>query len=190
MDIILKKATRFADNHYNGGVSRYKEILDAVTEQVSAIDNPLDKIKFLNVVLERNNNDYEKHKPLCGDPENCTKNYAYENVAYFLTQELNRLGVQFNEDAFSDTDKQEAESKLDKILSQLADLKIGQQIIYEDLNKEINELKDLYFLGKKKWYQLLIGKTAEMVTSGIVSETVAKEIINTVKTTYSNLLTQ
>jgi len=190
MDIILKQANRFADNYFNGGVSRYQEILDSATDKVSAIDNPLDKIKFLNVVLEKNNSEYKKHKPVCVDPENCSKNFAYENIAYFLTQELNRLGVHFNGDTFSDIEKQEAESKLDKILSQLVDLKMGQEIIYEDLTKEINELKDLYFLGKKKWYQLLIGKSAEMVASGIVSETVAKEIINIVKTTYPNLLGQ
>ncbi|MES2773892.1 MAG: hypothetical protein V4722_06890 [Bacteroidota bacterium] len=190
MDIILKQANLFAENYFNGGGSRYQEILDAATDKVSAIDNPLDKIKFLNVVLEKSNSEYEKHKPVCRDPENCSKNFAYENIAYFLTQELNRLGVHFNDDTFSDTDRQAAESKLDKILSQLADLKMGQEIIYEDLTKEISELKELYFLGKKKWYQLLIGKSTEMVASGIVSETVAKQIINTFKATSSNLLGQ
>lgn len=188
MDIILKQANRFVDNYFDGGLSPYQEILDSAKGKVYEIDNPLDKIKFLNVVLERNNSEYEKHKPVCGDPGNCAKNFAYENIAYVLTQELNRLGVHFNDDTFSDTEKQEAENKLEKILSQLSELKIGQQVIYEDLTKEINELKELYFLGKKKWYQLLIGKSTEIVASGIVSETVVKEIINIVKIRYPYLL--
>lgn len=188
MDIIIKQANRFTENYFNGGVSHYEEILDAAKEKVYNIDNPLDKIKFLNIVLEKKNSEYEKHKPVCGDPENCSKNFAYENISYYLTQELNRLGIHFNDDTFTDAEKQQAESRLDKILSDLNGLKIGQQIIYEDLTKEINELKDLYFLGKKKWYQLFIGKSAEMVAGGIVSETIAKQIIETVKTSFPNLL--
>ena len=55
---------------------------------------------------------------------------------------------------------------------------MGQQIIYDDLSAELQELKDFYILGKKKWYQLFLGKTAEMVIGGVISETVSKELIN------------
>jgi hypothetical protein len=188
MDIITKQATSFANNYFSAGVSRYEEILDKTRSKVNEIDSHVDKIKFLNIVLEKNNIDYEIHKEACKDPEHCHKNEAYETISYFLTQELNRLGVRFNDDTFTNTQKQEAESKLEKILNELNELKIGQQVIYEDLTKELYELKELYFLGKKKWYQLLIGKSAEMVASGIVSETVAKEIITIVKTNYPNLI--
>lgn len=63
-------------------------------------------------------------------------------------------------------------------------------MLYEDLLKEINELKDLYFLGKKKWYQLLIGKSVEMAAGGIVSETVSKQIIEQVKSNLPGLIGQ
>jgi hypothetical protein len=135
----------------------------------------------LNFLLDRNNNDYADHKPRCQDPENCRYNYAYENIAYYLTHELNRLGVHFNDDTFTQEDKEQAHSKLDQILKGLNDIKFSQQVIYEDLSKEINELKDLYFLGKKKWYQLFIGKSVDMFASGVVSETLSKQIIEELK---------
>jgi hypothetical protein len=188
MDIIVKQANKFSDNYFNGGIFKYEELLKATRNKVNEIDNTFDKIKFLNVVLEKNNSEYEKHKPDCSDPDNCRYNFAYESISYSLMQELNRLGVNFNDDTFTDIEKKETESKLEKILSDLNELKAGHQIIYEDLAKEINDLKELYFLGKKKWHQLLIGKGVDMVASGIVSETVAKQIIETVKVSFPHLL--
>ncbi|MES2874185.1 MAG: hypothetical protein V4708_10715 [Bacteroidota bacterium] len=43
---------------------------------------------------------------------------------------------------------------------------------------EFQELKDFFILGKKKWYQLFLGKAAEMVISGVISETASKELIS------------
>lgn len=171
-----------------GGVSRYEEVLDAAKSDVYGIDNPADKIKYLNFILDRNNKDYAKHKLVCQNPENCSHNYAYGSIEYYLTQELNRLGVHFNDDTFTEEEKEQAETKLDKILRDLNDIKLGQQVIYEDLTKEINELRDLYFLGKKKWYQLFIGKSIDMVASGVVSETISKQIIEEVKKNLPTLI--
>ncbi|OLY93655.1 hypothetical protein SAMN05444008_114134 [Cnuella takakiae] len=188
MDIILKKAKQFTDRYFLGGVSHYQDIIDAAKNDVYDIDNPADKIKYLNFILDRNNKDYAEHKPVCQNPENCSYNYTYETIAYYLTQELNRLGVHFNDDTFTEEEKEQAESKLDKILKDLNELKLGQQVIYEDLSKEINELRDLYFLGKKKWYQLFIGKSVDMVASGVVSESISKQIIEEVKKSLPALI--
>lgn len=67
-------------------------------------------------------------------------------------------------------------------------MKAGQQVIYDDLLKEINELKELYFLGKKKWHQILVGKGVDMVSSGIISETVSKQIINSIEPALTKLI--
>ena len=180
MNIIIEKAKRFADNYFQNP-TRYEELLTAAKSKLNDIDNSLDKIKFINFLLNRNNSDYENHKLKCTEQDNCRYNYAYENIAYYLCQELNRLGIHFNDDTFSEEDKQATESKLSQILKDLDEVKAGQQVIYEDLTKEINELRELYFLGKKKWYQLLIGKSVDMVASGIVSELVSKQIIEELK---------
>lgn len=188
MDIIAKQAQRFADNVFDSGVGNYERILSDVRNKASDIDNKLDRIKFLNVVLEKNKSIYESHKLVCKKPTECQQNENHETISYYLVQELNRLDVHFEEDVFTEEEKATANDKLDKILEELAFLKNGQQLIYEDLINEINELRSLHFLGKKKWYQLLLGKSTDMVLSGIVSETVSKEIITTIKEAIPNLL--
>jgi len=179
MDIILENAKQLTKRY---DVREYKELIDAVKDKLYDIDNQFDKIKFVKYVLEDNIAKYEKHKPVCKKPDTCQINFGHETISYYLTQELGRLGVQLNEDTFTEEEKEMAESKLDQILKDLKEVKAGQQVIYEDLLKEVEELKELYFLGKKKWYQLLIGKSVDMAASGVVSETISKGIIAQIKT--------
>lgn len=188
MDIIAKFADEFVQRHLNVRITKYAEIIEAAREQLYDIDNQLDKIKFLNIILEGNSKAYDRHKPNCTAPDTCPINLAHESISYFLAQELAKLGVQLNEDTFSIDEKESADSKLDKILKELEELKMGHQIIYDDLKKELEELKELYFLGKKKWYQLFAGKCLGMVASGIISETVSKQIINAVEPAFTSLI--
>jgi len=89
--------------------------------------------------------------------------------------------------SFSRTDKGEINEALQKIISDLNALKLGQQITYDDLALEFEELKDMMFLDKKTWSQLFIGKLAEMMVSGVISETLSKEIADSIKLNYPNL---
>jgi hypothetical protein len=189
VDIITIKANRKADNFFRntGRFTDYKELIDSVERDLLNIDNSFDQIKFLNTLLVRSNNAYEVHKPHCTKPSTCLINYAFENVAYFVSQKLKKLGFNFNEDTFNINEKNETDLKIDEILEEISKLKAGQQVIWEDVLKELEELKELHFLGKKKWYQLLVGKSVDMVAGGIVSETVAKQIIESFRIAFPKL---
>jgi hypothetical protein len=189
MDIIIERANRFVQNRFSHDtVPHHKGALESVSEELDSFDSGLDKIKFINIVIEANNETFKSHKVKCTNPE-CTQEFEHGNIQYFLTQELNRLGIHLNEDTFTDEEREKSESKLDKILTSVNDLKMGQEIIYEALIKEINDLRELYFLGKKKWHQLFLGKCVDMVASGIVSETVSKQILDEFSRTFPSLLT-
>ena len=73
-------------------------------------------------------------------------------------------------------------------MSKIEELKLGHQIIYDDLLHEINELRELYFLGKRKWYQILAGKFVDMTVSGVISESISKEIIDSIKPDFTRLI--
>lgn len=192
MDIIMKLANRFVQQYLNPEhrLADDKEIIKEAIKQLDGVDNRLDKIRILNLILEGNAKAYNAHKLECNaaDPDSCATNIAHESVAYFLIQELNRLEVYLNEDTFTVEEKISADSNLDKVMRNLEELKIGHQIIYDDLMKEIDELKALYFLGKKNWYQLLVGKCLEMVASGVISETISKQIITSVAPALTRLI--
>lgn len=187
MDIITKIAKGLANRYLIGNFDEHKELLNSVKDELYNVDNPIDKINFINIILDRNKSEYEKHKLVCKNPMTCPQNYAHENVTYFLSQEINRLGGNSNKDNFTEDEKLQAESKIDQILKDLNEVKFGQQIIYDDLKKELNELRDLYFLGKRKWYQMFTGKIIDMTMSGIVSETISKQIIDIIKKSPQSL---
>lgn len=49
--------------------------------------------------------------------------------------------------------------KLDEMLERLSKLELGQQITYDDLKNEVDELRELTkVINKKNWFQLLQGK--------------------------------
>lgn len=176
MNYIKKRADKFVERYIVGQVSDHQDVIDAAKSEIYNIDDDLDKVTFLRVVLEVNAKEYRDHLLVCSNKTGCQTNFDHESIAYFLTQELNGLGIRTNNDQFTIEEKADAESKLDQVLNDLQTLKDGHQIIYDDLKAEIDDLKELFILGKKTWFQLLLGKTREMVISGVISETVSKQI--------------
>ena len=176
MDIIIHLADKFSKLFIRDG-STPNELIEEAKIEVGKIYDPLDKIKFLQFVIEKNRESQEEHFKDCKQRENCVRLINHKKIDYFLCQELKMLGTHKFEDTFSNFEIKEYNEKIYKILSDIEVLKDGQKIIYEDLSEQLNELKDLYFLGKKKWYQIVVGKVIEMASSGIISQTISKEII-------------
>ena len=188
MNIIEKLAHQSFERNIDYGIDNYKDVINTIRYSANDIDAKLDKIKFLSIHLDLVNEKYDKHLLSCTNPENCKDNRDFESIAYFLRQELGRLDVPINEDTFTIEDKAIGEEKLDSILNKIEELKLGHQIIYDDLLHEINELRELYFLGKRKWHQILAGKFVDMTVSGVISESISKEIIDSIKPDFTRLI--
>jgi hypothetical protein len=151
----------------------------------SGMENPLDSIKFITAILEKNEALYQEHLLECRDKENCDSVFEHEAVAYHLTKELKNYGQgELNEDIFTAEEKAESNSKLNEILAYLQTLRDGQEIIYD----EIAELKELHFLGKKNWKQLAVGKMTEVVASGVIEEATAQKLLEAITKDLPKLL--
>lgn len=188
MDLIEKLAKNSFQKNLEFGYDNYNEVIRNMRFDANEISSEFDKIRFINSLLDKTNEKYNEHLKVCTNKDGCSENFDYESIAYFLQQELSYLGININNDTFTPDEKKIAEDKLDKILKEIEELKLGNQIIYDDLLKEINDLKGVYFLGKKKWYQLLAGKFVDMTVSGVVSETISKQIIETIKPNLNGLI--
>jgi hypothetical protein len=188
MTIIEKFARESIENNIEYSLDDYKDSFNKIKGKTYDFDDTLDKIKFLNLHIDAVNKIYNEHLPKCNNPEECDTYSQCESLLYYLRQEVGKYGVNVNEDTFTIEEKEKAEVKLDKILKEIEELKLGHQIIYDDLTNEISELKELYFLGKKKWNQMLIGKIVDMTVSGLVSETLSKQIIESLKPNLRNLI--
>jgi hypothetical protein len=190
MDPIQIIAEDFVSQHICYDTPNANELINAAQTELINNNDRLDKIKFLNIVLEANTAQYERHK---SGPTGCTSltcgpSKAHTLISYRLGQELTSLGVTIDEDTFTVEEKRIADEKLQEILDGIKTIKNGQQIIYDELVKQINDLKDLQYLGKKKWYRQFAGTLVEMVANNVVDEAIVKPILGNLKNFATNLL--
>lgn len=196
MEYIKKRAGQFVKNYIHGQVDEHEKVIDEAKSELYRISSELDRITFLSIILEGNEKEYQRHLLDCTNKEECQINFEHESIKYYLGTELSGLGVRIDEDQFTFEERDVAENKLNriiedlnKIMEEMQVIKTGQQLSYDDLMAELEELKEFYILGKKKWFQLFLGKTTEMVIGGMISETVSKELIAIMGETYQKMLT-
>ena len=189
MNFIQKKASNLVELRLSGNrLGDHKKLLKIVEDDLYSVDSDTDKLSYLTIVLEGNDAAYQEHLKVCTNPKACQTNEHHEEIDYVLKQEIRRLGVVINDDSFSRDEKERMTEYLDKILKDLKDLKDGQQIIYDDLKAEIEELKQWFILGKKNWRQMFVGKFGEMVAGGVISEVTAKPLVESIKGTIHEFL--
>jgi len=188
MNIVEKLAKKSYQDNIAYGTNSVRDSINNIKLLTYDFESEMDKIKFITVHIDLVNDEYHRHLKTCTDKEDCDINEQAETFLFYLQQELKGLGVAIDADTFTYEEKAVSESKLDVILKQFEEIKLGHQIIYDDILKEIQELRDLHFLGKKKWHQLLAGKITEMTVGGIISETVSKDLIEIVKPHFNRLL--
>jgi hypothetical protein len=164
-------------------------LISNLESQLFKFNREKDKLKYLTIVSQYVQQESEKYAKECKNPATCDTSKTHREVNFFINQMLEEYGIGINnEEIFTSEEKYENNRKLDDLLQEIEKLRMGQEIIYNDLIKEIEELKNLYFIGKKNWCQNLAGKSLEMVASGVVSETVSKKLISIAGITFNKLI--
>lgn len=115
--------------------------------------------------------------------------YSKSNSAVSITS-LGREYVEDNifqeikyepSDMISKEEQREFSKKLDEVIERLKNLELGQQIIYDDIIEDINDLKSLLnVLGKKDWKQLFLGKLFD-AGLGTIADNVYQAVVDTFK---------
>ena len=166
----------------------YKEFIDKVRQQLWEYKKPTYKIEFVEFVIRKAKIAFDDHLPQCSNKNNCQINKFYENTLFLLQEELEEIESELNPDDFSRDEKVLLNQTLQKIVEDLNTIKLGQQITYDDVKDEFEELKDLYYLNKKNWVQLFTGKLSEMVAGGVISETISKDLAEIINKSYKELI--
>lgn len=187
MNIIQKQANDFVMSHMSDR-DEYKEFIDKVRQQLWEYKKTSHKIEFVEYVIGKAKIAFDEHLPQCKSQSDCRINKYYENSLFFLQEELEELESQLSPEDFTRAERDSTNLTLQKIVGDLNLIKFGQQITYDDLKSEFEELKDLYYLNKKNWVQLFAGKLTEMVASGVISETISKDLVSTIKIYYADLV--
>lgn len=188
MNIIEDIAQDFIYENYLGPENK-NIFLSGLSTELSRHRKETDKIMFLSSVRNLIQEMYNEHFENCKEPDDCDTLKWHLKSIFYVNNLLEDYSISSNEEnLFSSTEKDSYSQKLDKIIEDVEILKNGHEVIYDGISEEIEELKNLFYLGKKNWKQIIVGKAIEMVASGVVSETISKELINISGVAAQNLL--
>jgi hypothetical protein len=187
---IQSLAIDITSHYIESGMGDENKLIAKVRDELFQIKSEQDKLGLLSIILEANEFEHQDHLLGCENLKTCATTKKHQRVAYFLQQELEELGININTDHFTWEEKSQYNAQLNNLIETLiaSNQLMGDQL--EILRNEIEELKNLYVLGKKNWKHLLLGKTGEMITSGIISEAVSKPLFELAKDSFQNLLSK
>lgn len=172
MDFIENLSKKLA-NRIKRGPHPYKDRIESIRKSIQDIGDDSDKIKVLLICLDQTTLSLLTHQRSCVSPNGCQTDEAYSGLQYFLRQDLANLNVVMDQDTFTLDQRNLANTKIDDLQDEIKKLGLGQQIIFEN----IEEVKELYYYGKKRWFQIVIGKLTEMALAGVIAETASKKLI-------------
>jgi O6-methylguanine-DNA--protein-cysteine methyltransferase len=190
MNLIQDQATRFYEWKFNE-YGNYQEFISEVRTQLDEYRKDAHKLEFLDYLMTLLKQEFDKHLEVCqhkNEKNVCDVNKNFENSLFFIENERDEVIEYLPKTEFNLKERSGINDSLQKILEDLNKIKIGQEFTYDDIVEELNELKEFYFLNKKHWSQMFIGRLSEMVAGGVISETISKEIVETVLKNYGGII--
>jgi len=175
--IIIAKEVLSGYNRINH--SNPDKTIEVISDGFAKLYGKAEKLVYLNYIHEENKKLHLKHKNKC-DNVNCTKDDGYERIKYFLINEMQELEVFIDDKNYTEDELNKVFTILEELKASIEHLKMSNEIIYNDLIEEIEELKNLTYLGKKKLTTILVGKITELTLGGYVSK-LATDIIEKYK---------
>ncbi|MBK8547771.1 MAG: hypothetical protein IPL63_10430 [Saprospiraceae bacterium] len=190
MNLIQQQTEDFLDRKFNER-GKYDDFIQKVRTQLYEYRKDSHKLEFIDHLMTLLKQGYDKHLTRCEYPNDrgkCDINKNYENTLFFIQNECDEMIESLPSTDFSPQERTDINESLQKILADLDKIKMGQEVTYDDLIAELNDLREFYYLNKKHWSQMLIGRLTEMVASGVINETISKDIVETVTKHYAGLI--
>jgi len=191
MDINLIK--RHADDYFNRvifDVTDCEKFISYVKRNATRYDRTLDKRVFIERIAFQLKIKYDRHLLFCKLHETCACRFVkfFEAVLFYLQYELRKLENVLSRSESKSLEKQGLNSTLKVIVDRINSTEIGNKLDYQGFMREMEELKSYYYLNKKIWTQLLVGKLTDMLGQKIVNKSICKEILSAVDNIYPELL--
>ncbi|MEM1406109.1 MAG: hypothetical protein AAGG59_05000 [Bacteroidota bacterium] len=160
-----------------------KDYDDVFVSAILELDPPYVVEDFLTFHLSEYNNKHDadiklflKHIQYVILPE--IKRVGREELVELISEWLNAQRMlifpvqsSIKRDDFSPGEIKHIQKSLDELLERFKTVEVGQQILYDDLLDEINELNDLVEkLNKKNWAEIFQGKLMTTVLGKIIDQ--------------------
>lgn len=179
MNLVEKEALRFKTKLFQKS-QNLQLAKNTLVDKINVFNRPKDRLYFLNILRKVLNDQKIEHEKTC-TTEVCGTSINLNNALFVIDQEIDDINDYYEPATPSDDNiptelRVEIHSRINEAIEKLEKLSLGQEVIFN----EIDELKEHFNLGKKKWLQLLKGKLVDLGISYAVEKTVLDTIYNTI----------
>lgn len=153
MNIIQRQTADFFEREFDER-GKYEDFIQNVRTRLYEYRKDSHKLEFIDHLMTLLKQDYDKHLKVCeyaNDRGKCFINKNYENSLFFIQNEREDLIENLPSTDFTVQEKTDINESLQSIIADLDEIKMGQELTYDDLLAELNELKEFYYLNKKNW---------------------------------------
>lgn len=128
-------------------------------------------IVFLERLQELVKTNQERHLQFCADTDHteCRFNKFYKVVLFYLKNELDYQERNLPFVYFKRNERRELDRNIEEMVNLIPALKTSDRGNFMKLKLELNEMKSYYFLDKKNWRQLFLGKVMVLEHSQIIT---------------------
>ncbi len=128
-------------------------------------------IVFLERLQELVKASHDRHLLFCADTEHaeCRFNKFYKVVLFYLKNELDYQERDLPFVYFKRSERRELDRNIEDMVNLIPSLKTSDRSNFMKLKLELNEMKSYYFLDKKNWKQLFLGKVMVLEHSRIIT---------------------
>jgi O6-methylguanine-DNA--protein-cysteine methyltransferase len=150
MNLIQQQAEDFYKSNFDER-GEDEEFIGNLRIQLNEYRKQIHKLEFTERIMTMLKINYDKHLITCKFPNDrlkCYLNKNYENSLFFIQNEREDLLENLPESEFTNVEKFEINESIVKIIEDLQTIQLGQQITYDDILAELNELKEFYYLNK------------------------------------------
>lgn len=177
MNIVEKEAIRIKTKFFQASQT-LESAKDFLYKKLIVFNRDKDKLYFLSVLRKELDQQKIDHEKTC-TTSNCGTCKNLDISLFVIDQEIDELSKFYepsisSEDEFSTYLRIEIHSRINEVINKLEKLELGQEIIFN----EIDEMKEHFNLGKKKWLQLLKGKLIELGLTYAVEKSILDTIYN------------
>jgi len=164
MDFLLDNVDSIVEMIVSSGRPGLVDFKDDLENELDEYDRSEFKLSILAAVKEEAGRKKQEHEVSCVSKGTCDTDKSYNKALFIVAQEIdkitddintygefNRFNAGFKGETFTEAQKEDIKSSLDKLAH-------GQQVLFE----EIEELKELlYVLNRKNWLELFKGKATD-----------------------------
>jgi len=173
--------------HVVKSCSDYKIFIDQCSKELLNYKKNIHSIVFLERLKALLRANQERHLHYCtlSGHDECRFAKFYKVVLFFLQNELDFQEKDLPFSYFKRSERLQIDQEVEAIVNLLPVLKQSDKNKYIRFRLELNEMKNYYFLDKKNWKQLFLGKVLVMENAHILTHEESTALIERIESVYA-----